>query len=69
MEQFQKLNLLAFRGESDRIQAEGWIRQIEKILCVMECTESQKVTFATFMLQGEAKHWWEIVKNGAKYSG
>jgi len=34
----------------------------------MECTESQRVSFATFMFQGEAEHWWEMVKGGAKSS-
>ena len=40
LEQFQKLNPPAFKGESDPIQAEEWLRQIEKILDVMECTEN-----------------------------
>ena len=35
----------------------------------MECTESQIVAFTTFMFQGEAEHWWEMVKGGAKSAG
>jgi len=27
------------------------------------------VTFTTFMFQGEAEHWWEMVKDGAKSAG
>ena len=56
LEQFQKLKPPAFKGELDPIQAKG--HQIKKILGLIECTESQKVTFTTFMLQGEAEHWW-----------
>jgi len=69
LEQFQKLNPPAFRGGVDPIQAEEWLRQIEKILDVMECTETQRVSFASFMFQGEAERWWEMVKGGAKNLG
>ena len=69
LEQFQKLHPRAFKGEADPVQAEEWLRQIEKILDAMECTENQRVSFTTFMFQGEAEHWWEMVKGGAKSSG
>jgi len=65
LEQFQKLNPPAFKGEADPIQAEEWLRRIEKILTVMECNENQKVSFTSFMFQGEAEHWWDMVKGGA----
>ena len=32
----------------------------------MECTENQWVSFTSFMFQGEAERWWEMVKGGAK---
>jgi len=32
----------------------------------MECTENQQVSFTSFMFQGEAERWWEMVKGGAK---
>ena len=38
------------------MQAEEWLRQIEKILDVMECTEGKRVAFTTFMFQREAEH-------------
>jgi len=69
LEQFQKLNPPAFKGGADPIQAEEWLRQIEKILDVMECTESQRVSFTSFMFQGEAERWWEMIKSGAKTLG
>ena len=49
LEQFQKLNSPAFKGGADTIQEEEWLRQIEKILEVMECTENQQVSFASFI--------------------
>ena len=51
------------------MQVEEWHRQIEKILNVMECTESQRVTFTTFMCQREAENWREMVKSRAKSAG
>ena len=69
LEQFQKLNPPAFKGGVDPIQAEEWLRQIEKILDVMECTENQRVSFTSFMFQGEAERWWEMIKGGARIMG
>ena len=31
--------------------------------------DSQRVTFTTFIFQGEVEHWWEMVKDGAKSAG
>jgi len=45
-----------FEGETDPLQAEGWLLQIEKILDVINCTEEQKVSFSSFMFQKEAEH-------------
>ena len=36
--------------------------QTEKLLEVLDCTDSQKVRFATFKLIGEAKRWWRSTK-------
>ena len=69
LEQFQKLNLPAFKRKVNSIQAGEWLHQIEKILYVMKCTENQKVSFTSFMFQGAAEHWWKMVKSGAKLLG
>ena len=66
LEQFQKLNLPAFKGGVDPIQTEEWLRQIEKKLDVMECTENQRVSFTFFISKGKAERWWEMVKGGLK---
>ena len=39
--------------------AAGWLRKLEKIFRVMNCTDAQRVSFSTYMLVGEAEHWWE----------
>ena len=55
-EKFKKLNPLAFKGESDPIVAESWVLDLEKYFEVLNCSETQKVVFATFMLGREAEH-------------
>ena len=57
-EGFKKLGPPNFAGTSEPAEAEIWLRQIEKYYTVLNCTEQQKVAFATFMLIGEADYWW-----------
>ena len=59
LEQFKKLDLPIFRGSTNPMVAEAWIKQMEKIFTALGCGEEQKVVFASFVLQGEADHWWE----------
>ena len=35
---------------------------MEKIFEAMACTDEHKVTYATYMLVGEAKYWWKCTK-------
>ena len=37
--------------------AENWLLKIEKLLRALECTDAQKVMYATFALQGFAERW------------
>ena len=37
--------------------------KIEKFFIVMDCSEEQKASYATFMLDKEADHWWLITKS------
>ncbi|XP_035543112.1 uncharacterized protein LOC118346319 [Juglans regia] len=47
-----------FDGHGDPTLAEDWIQDIEEVLCVLNCTDKQKVLYSTFQLTGEAKRWW-----------
>ena len=46
-----------FSGNFDPEGAKLWLAEIEKIFEAMGCLEEHKVTYATFMLVGEAEHW------------
>ncbi|MQL87071.1 hypothetical protein Taro_019603 [Colocasia esculenta] len=48
----------SFKGESDPLLAESWMREIEKIFRAIRCADEDKVTLATYMLQERADVWW-----------
>ncbi|XP_057965479.1 uncharacterized protein LOC131156045 [Malania oleifera] len=61
-EKFTHLKPPTFARSTNPILAKNWIREIEKILVVLRCTEEQKVLYATFKLTGEGERWWEAIK-------
>ncbi|XP_020520903.1 uncharacterized protein LOC110006965 [Amborella trichopoda] len=50
-------------------KAERWRRKVEKIFKVLNCTDEQKVRLGTFMLEGNAEHWWGSVEQSWERSG
>ncbi|XP_028099027.1 uncharacterized protein LOC114298613 [Camellia sinensis] len=58
---FRKI-ALAFDEAIDPLEAEKWLTEMEKLFPVFECTDDQKVIYATFMLQGIANDWWQMEK-------
>ncbi|MQM16304.1 hypothetical protein Taro_049260 [Colocasia esculenta] len=50
MERFRRMTLPFFKGESDPILAESWLRETEKIFRALRCAEEERVTLATYML-------------------
>ncbi|MQM05712.1 hypothetical protein Taro_038527 [Colocasia esculenta] len=51
MERFKRILPPSFKGESDPLLAESWMREIEKIFRAIRCADEDKVTLATYMLQ------------------
>ncbi|XP_035540239.1 uncharacterized protein LOC118344220 [Juglans regia] len=58
IEQFNRMHPPTFYGRGDATLAKDWIQDIEEILCVINCTDEQKVLYSAFKLTGEAKRWW-----------
>ena len=52
----------AFLGSANPMDADDWLTEIEKIFEARHCPEQEKVTLATFMLQGGAFDWWNVHK-------
>ena len=58
LEKFQRNNPPIFEGEHEPDKAQAWLKAIEKIFRVMNCTDAQKVQFGTHKLEKEAEDWW-----------
>ncbi|MQL90959.1 hypothetical protein Taro_023564 [Colocasia esculenta] len=58
MERFKRMLPPSFKGESDPLLVESWMRQIEKIFRAIRCADDNRVTLATYMLQERADVWW-----------
>ena len=63
---FKKLSPPYFSDTSNPTEAEAWIMMIEKFFIVIDCSEEQKkkkkASYAAFMLDKEADHWWLMIK-------
>ncbi|MQM19505.1 hypothetical protein Taro_052511 [Colocasia esculenta] len=65
MERFKWMAPPSFKGESQPLPAESWMREIEKIFRAIRCAEEDKVSLATYMLQdwlclSTARRWLSI---------
>ncbi|MQL75995.1 hypothetical protein Taro_008375, partial [Colocasia esculenta] len=47
MERFKRMSPPSFKGESDPLLAESWMREIERIFWAIRCADDDKVTLAT----------------------
>ncbi|MQL84666.1 hypothetical protein Taro_017177 [Colocasia esculenta] len=67
MERFKRMLPPSFKGESDPLLAESWMREIEKIFRAIRCADEDKVTLATYMLQeGDVEQYLEEMKASQK---
>ncbi|MQM07428.1 hypothetical protein Taro_040267 [Colocasia esculenta] len=51
MERFKRMSPPSFKGESQPLLAESWMRVVEKIFWAIRCAKEDKVSLATYMLQ------------------
>ena len=40
----------------------AWILKMENFFDVIDCSEEQKASYATFMLKKEVDNWWRMTK-------
>ena len=59
---FRKANPPSFREAYNLDKADEWIKAMEKIFSVLDCSDHQKVSFATYMLKADAEFWWNSVR-------
>jgi hypothetical protein len=58
LETFLRNHPPTFKGRYDPDGAQTWLKEVERIFRVMQCTDDQKVRFGTHMLAEEADDWW-----------
>ncbi|XP_035543589.1 uncharacterized protein LOC118347676 [Juglans regia] len=56
--QFTQQHPLTFDGKAEVLDAENWIKRMEKIFRSLFCTDEQKVEYATYVLANESDEWW-----------
>ncbi|XP_019078709.1 uncharacterized protein LOC104880046 [Vitis vinifera] len=59
---FKKLGPPYFSGATDPTEVEAWILKMEKFFGVIDCSKEQKASYAAFMLDKEADHWWRMTR-------
>src|ERR1043165_2167198 len=55
---FQRENPATFLGKYDPEGALTWLKEIERIFCVMDCTPVLKIRYGTHKLSDEVDDWW-----------
>jgi hypothetical protein len=48
-----------FTHASDPLEADDWLKVVEKQLNIAQCSDLEKVLYASGQLQGPAQEWWE----------
>ena len=56
---FSRLRPSTFSESDDPLVADDWLRDIERKLDLIRCTDEEKVDFAAHQLEGSASAWWD----------
>ncbi|GMY25234.1 Cellular nucleic acid-binding protein [Fagus crenata] len=59
LEKFRKLDPPSFKGSKDPLEADNWLKELDRLFKAMNVRDEQRVTLAVFMLKGDALEWWE----------
>ena len=59
---FQAVNPPEFKGTADPVEAQAWLKEMEKAFDLVGVEDNQKCKFASYYLKSEANYWWESVK-------
>ncbi|GKE82425.1 zinc finger, CCHC-type, retrotransposon gag domain protein [Tanacetum coccineum] len=59
---FLNCNPTEFHGDSDPVIVTNWLKEIKDIFKISECSTRQRVKYASHLLKGEVRHWWDTIK-------
>jgi hypothetical protein len=57
--EFLRTHPTTFSQNKDPMEAEDWLKGIEKKFVIAQCTDRKKVLFAAHQIFGMAANWWE----------
>jgi hypothetical protein len=57
--EFMRGHLPTFAHSSDPMDAEDWLRTVERELHTAQCDDREKVLYGPRLLRGAAQSWWE----------
>jgi hypothetical protein len=61
--EFLRTRPTTFSQAKGPMDTEDWLKGVEKKLVIAQCTNHEKVLFATHQLYGTAANWWETYCN------
>jgi hypothetical protein len=61
--EFLQTHPTTFSQAKDPMEAKDWLKGVEKKLVIAQCTDREKVLFATHQLYGTVANWWETYCN------
>jgi hypothetical protein len=61
--EFLRTHATTFSQAKDTMDAEDWLKGVEKKVVIAQCTDREKVLFAAHQLYGTAANWWETYCN------
>ena len=59
LSEFLRTNPPTFSRSDDPLDADDWLRLIERKLRVAQCPDNEKALLASHQLEGAALSWWE----------
>lgn len=59
---FQAVKPPEFLGSSDPVEAQTWLKEVEKAFVLTKIGDEQKTEYASYFLKNEASYWWESTK-------
>src|SRR5512141_2127903 len=57
--EFLRVRPPVFSSTTNPVEASDWLHAIEKKLDLLQCTDQEKVSFASHQLHGPASEWWD----------
>jgi hypothetical protein len=48
-----------FSNSSEPLQADDWLKSVDKMLNIAQCSDREKVLYASGRLTGPAAKWWD----------